>query len=66
MLLKLTHTRYLQLPVVLPNGLQEAVVLSSLVCFEAQVSLQAFLLSLQTLHTFIIIIIIISSTFAAA
>lgn len=62
-----TLASYLQLPVVLPHGRQEAVILLSLVCFEAQVSLQALLLSLQMLHTFIIIIVIfIVSAFVAA
>lgn len=45
-----THTPYLQLPVVLPDGLQEAVILPSLVCFEAQISLQRLLLALQALR----------------
>lgn len=50
---------HLQLPVVLPHGVQESIVLLSLVGFEAQISLQTLLLSLQTLHTFITIIIIV-------
>lgn len=61
MVLKLQNTcqvLHLQLPVVLPHGLQESIILLSLVGFEAQISLQTLLLSLQTLHTFIIIIII--------
>lgn len=61
MVLKLQNKRqvlHLQLPVVLPHGLQESIILLSLVGFEAQISLQTLLLSLQTLHTFIIIIII--------
>ena len=41
---------YLELSVVLTDGLQEAVVLPSLVGLEAQVSLQTFLLPFQTLR----------------
>lgn len=44
---------HLELPVVVPHGAQECVVLLSLVGFEAQISLQTLLLSLQTLRTFI-------------
>lgn len=39
----------LELSVVLPDGLQEGVVLLRLVCFKAQISLQSLLLAFQTL-----------------